>query len=337
MSANLRAFLYVIRWCEGTAGEDGYRMHFGGELFDSFADHPRRAITRKHAGKPITSTAAGAYQFLARTWDECQRALKLPDFSPASQDNAAVFLIKRRGALGDVEAGRIEVAIRKCAREWASLPGSPYGQPTKPLAECLAVYHRAGGLFFTAPLSEVQLMPIAPFIAAALPALIEAAPDLIRILGDGKQSKQNAKAAEKVAEIVKVVTAQPTLEQAVADVQTQPEFRDAFREAVREQWYELTETGGGGLDGARAFNAKVAESSTPFWKMPAFWISFALLAPFYAVLGDVLFAHPDAYSESLRTQIVTAVIGLSLSVGAFWLGSSMSSRGKDEALAKAVK
>ena len=96
MSANLRAFLYMIRHCEGTAGENGYRTQFGGGLFDSFADHPRQAITRTLGGKPITSTAAGAYQFLARTWDECAKALGLPDFSPASQDAAATFLINQR-------------------------------------------------------------------------------------------------------------------------------------------------------------------------------------------------------------------------------------------------
>ena len=99
MSANLRAFLYLIRWCEGTSGDNGYRTLFGGGMFDSFADHPRKAITRPLGGKNLTSTAAGAYQVLERTWDECKKALGLPDFSPESQDRAAIYLIKRRGAL----------------------------------------------------------------------------------------------------------------------------------------------------------------------------------------------------------------------------------------------
>ena len=92
-SGNLRAFLAVIRAGEGTADADGYRRHYGGSHFDSYADHPRKVIT---AGR-WTSSAAGAYQFLSRTWDECAKALALPDFSPASQDLAAVFLIRMVG------------------------------------------------------------------------------------------------------------------------------------------------------------------------------------------------------------------------------------------------
>jgi muramidase (phage lysozyme) len=144
-NSNLRAFLRMIRAGEGTADADGYRRLFGGDLFDSYADHPRITVTARLGGKPITSTAAGAYQFLSRTWDEAKAALSLPDFSPASQDMAAAFLIRRRGALADVYAGNFESAVAKCAREWASLPGSPYGQPVKTLAQAQAVYLAHGG------------------------------------------------------------------------------------------------------------------------------------------------------------------------------------------------
>lgn len=122
---NMRAFLVLIRTGEGTIGDSGYRTLYGGGLFDSYVDHPPGTVT---AGG-LTSSAAGAYQILAGTWREMQALYGLPDFSPASQDVAAVGLIKRRGALGDVLAGRFDSAIAKCAREWASLPGSPYGQP----------------------------------------------------------------------------------------------------------------------------------------------------------------------------------------------------------------
>lgn len=141
LSTNLRAFLAVIRAGEGTSDADGYRRHYGGRLFDGYADHPRVAIK---AGR-WTSTAAGAYQFLSRTWDEAAKALALPDFSPASQDLAAVFLIRRRGALVAAMQGRLDEAIAGCAKEWASLPGSPYGQPTRTLAQAHATYAAAGG------------------------------------------------------------------------------------------------------------------------------------------------------------------------------------------------
>ncbi len=138
---NVQSFLMLIRTGEGTADQNGYRRMYGGRLFDSFADHPRVKIT---AGN-WTSTAAGAYQFLSRTWDECRAALKLGDFSPANQDLAAVYLIRRRGALVDVIAGRFETAIRKCNKEWASLPESPYGQPTLSMGRALDVLAANGG------------------------------------------------------------------------------------------------------------------------------------------------------------------------------------------------
>lgn len=140
---NVQAVLTTIRTGEGTAGPNGYRMLYGGELFYTFADHPRKAIT---AGG-ITSTAAGAYQILARTWDDVAPPLELPDFSPQSQDIAAVALIRRRGALADVRAGRFDDAIAKLGKEWASLPGSPYGQPTISLDRARDVYAAAGGAF----------------------------------------------------------------------------------------------------------------------------------------------------------------------------------------------
>lgn len=147
---NVRAFLALIRTGEGTADSNGYRRIFAGRLFDSFADHPRIAVTANLGGKPITSTAAGAYQILSRTWDSYRAMWGISDFSPASQDRFAVGLIRRRGALRDVMAGRFDVAIQKCAAEWASLPGSPYGQPTLSMDKARAVLAAAGGQFATA-------------------------------------------------------------------------------------------------------------------------------------------------------------------------------------------
>lgn len=140
---NMQAFLRVIRAGEGTADAAGYSRLYGGGAFSSFADHPRIKVK---AGA-WTSTAAGAYQFLARVWDETERLMGLGDFSPANQDLAAVGRIAARGALADVLAGRFESAVRKCAWEWASLPGSPYGQPTISQERARTIYASAGGNF----------------------------------------------------------------------------------------------------------------------------------------------------------------------------------------------
>lgn len=142
---NLRAFLLMIQYAEGTIGPNAYRMLFGGGLFNAYDQHPGIAITRSG----ITSTAAGAYQFLHGTWTSLQRDMGLPDFSPASQDKAATELIKRKGALPDVVNGRISEAIYKCRKIWASFPGASYGQRERTITSLLQFYARAGGRLIT--------------------------------------------------------------------------------------------------------------------------------------------------------------------------------------------
>lgn len=145
---NVRAFVAVIRQGEGTADSSGYRRIFGGELFESYADHPRKRVTKTFKnGKTVTSSAAGVGQFLASTWDETARNMRLADFSPANQDLALVGRIALRNALDDVKAGRFEQAIKKVAKEWASMPGSPYGQPVITMETAKSVYSAAGGAF----------------------------------------------------------------------------------------------------------------------------------------------------------------------------------------------
>lgn len=144
---NVKAFLRMLRHGEGTSADNGYQVLFGGGTFSSFNDHPRQFITRKLGGKPITSTAAGAYQFLMRTWDALVKQYGFKDFSPKNQDLACIALIKGRKALGDVLAGRFEDAVQKCNKEWASLPGSPYGQPVVSMKEAKAEYEKYGGRY----------------------------------------------------------------------------------------------------------------------------------------------------------------------------------------------
>ena len=140
-SNNLKAFLIMIQYAEGTLGVNAYKTFYGGSLFHDLSRHPNRAITKGG----YTSTAAGAYQILYRTWLEVQKTLNLPDFSPISQDRAAIELIRRRGALEDVLNGRFAAAIYKCRKEWASFPGAGYGQGERSVFSLTQVYQSAGG------------------------------------------------------------------------------------------------------------------------------------------------------------------------------------------------
>jgi len=333
---NVLAFLALIKYTEGA----NYNTLFGGGTFSDFSDHPRHKITKNLAGNPITSSAAGAYQFLIKTWDECAKALNLPDFSPTSQDLAAIYLIDRRGALDNVLAGNWEKAIYGCNREWASLPGSPYGQPTKSMAVCLNYINTklTGGVGsgqqpFPEPTTGETNM--APFLAAAIPILMEAAPSLIRVFGKGEQSEKNAVAAEKVAAIAKQVTGALTIEEAATKIQTQPEYTNEFNNAIQSNWYELVESGGGGIAAARAANdAYLKPDAQPFWKAPAFWVSNTMLSMVFMLLTDVFYVHPERYDGNLQTQVVTAVLLIVSIVSSYWLGTSASSQRKTELMSK---
>ncbi len=146
---NRKAFLDMIAYSEGTynAGDAGYLMMFGGRLADSLEVHPRQLFSFTNSrGEKLKTTAAGRYQFLAKTWDALAARLGLPDFGPSSQDAAALELVRERGALPDVDAGRVQVAITKCSKIWASLPGAGYAQPERKLADLTAAFANAGGL-----------------------------------------------------------------------------------------------------------------------------------------------------------------------------------------------
>jgi muramidase (phage lysozyme) len=126
---NVRSFLDMISAAEGTT-QHGYNTLFGGGKFDDLRDHPRQLFDfTETTGRKNKTSAAGRYQFLSNTWDEQAKNLGLSDFSPQSQDLAAVNLLKQRGILPDVLAGNWQAAVQKAGPIWASLPSSPYPQP----------------------------------------------------------------------------------------------------------------------------------------------------------------------------------------------------------------
>jgi lysozyme len=159
-NANVRAFLEAIARAEGTAGQsDPYRVCYGySHTIQSLADHP--AITGEWMGKGLSdamcraagygpgcvSTAAGKYQITKPTWSKLKRRLNLPDFSPDSQDAAAIELLRESGALDHVKVGNVERAVQAARRTWASLPGAGYEQPERSLAWVQAQFQAAGGV-----------------------------------------------------------------------------------------------------------------------------------------------------------------------------------------------
>ena len=156
---NERAFLEMIAHSEGTAKEpEPYNVCFGYKhrIFD-LRDHP--AVTGEWRGEKLSdkhclgaglkpgcvSTAAGKYQIIRPTWLSLKKLLNLKDFSPASQDAAALALISQANALTDVHNGDLATAISKCKRIWASLPGAGYSQHENSFKSLVSSFLGAGG------------------------------------------------------------------------------------------------------------------------------------------------------------------------------------------------
>ena len=117
----------TIKFAEGTwrQGEKAYNTGFGYNMFDDLSKHPDKVFNN-------TSAAAGAYQFMPKTWETVvQPALKLPDFGKESQEKAGEFLVQNRGVKTDktfTTVAELRSAFDKLAPEWASIPLSSTGK-----------------------------------------------------------------------------------------------------------------------------------------------------------------------------------------------------------------
>jgi lysozyme len=170
---------------------------------------------------------------------------------------------------------------------------------------------------------------MAPIVAALLPALINLLPEIGKLFGSGPKTQQNLVLAEKVAGIVTQAVGATNLQGAIESVQADPALRQRAADALQSNWYELVEIGGG-IQAAREFNTHVA--ALPAWRMPAIWVSGALLALVFMVVGSVLWA--DGWTPEIRLQVVTAVLTVIGMVGSFWLGTSASSQRKTDLMAE---
>jgi hypothetical protein len=260
--------------------------------------------------------------------------------------------------------------VRKCAKEWASLPGAGYGQREESLARVVAEYKRSGGLMEdemqTAAVARAEpdaaaavqepaeaivaaadtptptatrepdsgpprkpektAMPLPAIVAAVLPTLIGAVPELVKIFGDRTQEskQQYGAAAGKVIEIAQAATGAINAQAAAEKIGSDPEAAKAFRAAVESQWFGLAESGGGGIEGARKANVEAA--GVPLWRQPALAISVLLLPLVYYVAHLVLTGATDGgFSGELKAAVATAIItGVLGGITGFWLGSSFT-------------
>lgn len=357
LDANIRAFLRVIRAGESSQRDDAYTILFGGGHFSGFAAHPDQLVTKG----AYSSTAAGAYQFLFKTWSGLVAQYHFPDFGPESQDLGAIALLAGRDAIDDIQRGDLDAALPKAGKEWASMPGSPYGQPTITAAHAKAVFVQYGGiplpvagvspqeplLAMATPIAATDTpavpappapskgpfaMPIAALIATFGPMIADLIPQVAKLFGSGTEvATRNTAAASIVLDTVVKAANAANVQQAVENMQNDPALAARVRQAVITDptIMGLLEVGGGVAE-ARRVAAEPAQ--IPFWKNPA-WVVTAMCLPLvYLVVVAVIFDLGHEWSDEMRSVVVTAIVtGLLGSVSGFFLGSSYGSMKKTEA------
>ncbi len=153
--------------------------------------------------------------------------------------------------------------------------------------------------------------PMAPFIAAALPAIVQSIPQLAKLFGSGSAvAERNIAAAETVVGIVQQAVGASNAQEAAELVQSDPQARAKAQQAVEARWYELAEAGGGGIDGARKADREARSSGDNVWRSPSFIVALALLPLVYMVLTSVLFGIGPEWPSDVRAAIATAIVSL---------------------------
>lgn len=168
--------------------------------------------------------------------------------------------------------------------------------------------------------SPEAAMPIAPIIAAVLPSIIEAVPKLGKLFGSGSEvAERNVKAAELVVETVRGATGALNAQDAAEKLAADPAAVQAATRAIDAIWYELTEAGGGGIDGARKADA-AASARGDILHSPSFWVTLALLPLVYLVVGSVVGLWGTQWPPDVRAAIGTAVVSLIVggAAGYYW-------------------
>ena len=339
---NVKAFLRLIRQGESNQDDSAYTLLYGGGHFEGFADHPRKFFQLPDGRR---TSAAGAYQITATTWDALVKQFGFPNFEPATQDCAAVALVAGRKALADGVAGNIGEAIRKCRPEWTSLPGA--SEQNQTYDKAIAVYRAWGGqdtpseaavtqpvplVASPAPAKKGTSMPILALVSAFGPIIADLIPQLTKFFAPGTEvAQRNLGAATAVFDTIVKASGQPNIQAAVEAMQKDPTLTAQVTQAVVTDpvIIGLIEVGGG-IEKARERMAD--PNQIPFYKNPAVIVTVLLVPLVYMVAVSVLFGvGGQTFSDEVKMMVITAIVsGLLGSITGFFLGSSLGSQRKTE-------
>ena len=189
------------------------------------------------------------------------------------------------------------------ASEAPSAPISPLPAPSPPRR-----YMPAGEFIPEEP-------TMAPFIAAALQAVLPAVPKLIETFGSGSEvSKRNEKAAEVVVSVAKEALGAVNEQDLAERMRTDPEAPAKVRAAVEEKWFAIMdEAGSGGIDGARKADA-ASRAAGDLMHSASFWVALLLLPLVYLlVLSLIGLIGSASWSDDVRAglagSLISAIVG----------------------------
>lgn len=173
---------------------------------------------------------------------------------------------------------------------------------------------------------------MAPFLMAAVPALIQALPEFAKVFSNPNVAERNVEAAVKASEIIMQATGAPNVQAAVEKIEADPEIAQAANEALRANRADLMDT----LERLHRLDEESVQEARKFYaqEKPVVggWMFVHILSLLLILMGGavavgVVFTSDDVGERTMALQTLL-LVGFA-SVVAFWLGSSRSSQLKD--------
>ena len=156
--------------------------------------------------------------------------------------------------------------------------------------------------------------PMLPIIAALLPSLIDAVPKLAALFGAGgsEVATRNVKAAELAFNVAKDALGAVNEQEVVDKLKADPQAVATVAKAIEDNWFSLSDAGGGGIEGARKADAQA--SGGDLLKSASFWVALCLLPLVYLFVFSLIGLIGTAtWSDDVRAglagSVISAVIG----------------------------
>lgn len=334
----------------GQIGHESGSLRYVRELASGAAYEGRRDLGNTQPGDGIRYRGRGLIQITGRAnyraTAERLRAHDAPDFEdfpealeePKWAAMSAADWWHAHGLSDLADRGEYVAIGRQINR------GNRYSdKPANGEADRLMRWERARMAIATAPQQEPQTGATAtpspapaptpkpppetrmpPFLIPAIVELAKVIPKLGGLFASSEVAQRNVRAAEVVMSAVVPAVEAANAQEAVEKIASDPIARAAAEKAVQEIWWQISEAGGGGIDGARKADAAVMQSTGPWWQFlrsPSFWALLLLVPLVYLLVGSLIGLWGTAsWSDDVRAglagSIISAVIGGA--VGYYW-------------------